>query len=220
MRTNAVRCVTALAFAGLVLTGCGSAQSEFSTPFASTTSTNLDDAQIQLRGTTEGTTANFLPRVKPVHGLAVLEGIRPKILDPVSPLQCVPFAREASGISIYGDAKNWWRLAEGRYAKATRPEVGAVIVMKGYRTTRRGHVAVVKQIVDERTIVVDHANWGNDGRIHLNAPMRDESPKNDWSKVRVWYTPGNAWGKRIYRTRGFILPTTAVATLDHDSSRN
>ena len=106
MRTNAVRCLTALAFAGLVLTGCGSAQSEFSTPFASTTSTNLDDAQIQLRGTTEGTTANFLPRVKPVHGLAVLEGIRPKILDPVSPLQCVPFAREASGISIYGDAKN------------------------------------------------------------------------------------------------------------------
>lgn len=211
MRSNAVRCLTAFVFAGLVLAGCGSSPSEFSTPFAATTSTNLDDAQIQLRGTTEGTAANFLPRVKPVDELTVLDGIRPKILDPVSPLQCVPFAREASGISIYGDAKNWWKLAAGRYARGKRPEVGAVIVMKGYRTTRRGHVAVVKQIVDDRTIVVDHANWGNDGRIYLSAPMRDESPKNDWSQVRVWYTPGNTWGKRIYRTRGFILPATAVA---------
>jgi hypothetical protein len=68
--------------------------------------------------------------------------------------------------------------------------------------------------------VVDHANWGNDGRIYLDAPMKDESPKNDWSMVRVWYTPNNAWGKRIYRTRGFILPTTAVASSEQASSRN
>jgi surface antigen len=144
---------------------------------------------------------------------SLLADIRPAVLDPASPLQCVPFAREASGIDIHGDAKNWWRLAAGKYSRTQRPQEGAVMVMKGYRTTRRGHVAVVKQILDDRTIVVDHANWGNDGRIYLSAPVRDESPKNDWSMVRVWYTPAGTWGKRIYRTRGFILPTTAVASV-------
>lgn len=168
---------------------------------------------MQLRGTTEGTAAHFLPRMKPEGaGDGLLAEIRPQILDPVAPLQCVPFARDASGISIYGDAKHWWKLAAGKYPRTRRPQEGAVLVMKGYKTTRRGHVAVVKQIIDARTIVVDHANWGNDGRIYLSAPVRDESPKNDWSMVRVWYTPANKWGQRIYRTRGFILPTTAVAS--------
>jgi surface antigen len=126
-------------------------------------------------------------------------------------VQCVPFAREASGIEIRGDANRWWKLAEGRYTRARRPAEGAVLVMRGYRTARRGHVAVVRQVVDPRTIVVDHANWGNDGRIYLSAPILDESPKNDWSRVRVWHTPTNQWGKRIYKAKGFILPTTAVA---------
>jgi hypothetical protein len=152
-----------------------------------------------------------LPRMKPGDA-ALLAGVQPEILDPDSPLQCVPFAREASGIDIYGDAKNWWKRAAGKYSRTRRPQEGAVFVMKGYRTARRGHVAVVRQVLDSRTIVIDHANWGNDGRIYLNAPVRDESPKNDWSMVRVWYTPANQWGKRIYRARGFILPTTAVAS--------
>jgi surface antigen len=143
-----------------------------------------------------------------------LGSVKPQILDPISPLQCVRFARELSGIDIYGDAKNWWKLAKGKYTRTQRPEVGAVVVMKGYRTTRRGHVAVVQKIIDDRTIVVDHANWGNDGRIYLSAPMRDESKNNDWSQVRVWYTPNNTWGKRIYKTRGFILPATTMASAD------
>jgi hypothetical protein len=71
---------------------------------------------------------------------------------------------------------------------------------------------VVKQIVDRRTIVVDHANGGNDGRIYLPAPVRDLSPKNDWSQVQVWFTPGQQWGRRIYKAKGFILPTTDVAS--------
>ena len=31
-------------------------------------------------------------------------------------LQCVPYARQVSGIRIYGDAHTWWDQAEGRYA--------------------------------------------------------------------------------------------------------
>src|SRR3546814_5614904 len=40
-------------------------------------------------------------------------------VDPSSLLdyvgQCVPFARAASGIQIYGDAWTWWGQAEDRY---------------------------------------------------------------------------------------------------------
>jgi len=149
-----------------------------------------------------------LPSVTP----DVPGNVLPRIVSPTKPLQCVPFARSESGIEIRGNANRWWQLAAGKYQRSRRPEEGAVFVMKGYQTARRGHVAVVKQIVDNRTIVVDHANWGNDGRIYLQAPIRDLSPKNDWSQVQVWFTPGQQWGRRIYKAKGFILPTTAVAS--------
>ena len=99
----------------------------------------------------------------------------------------------------------------GHYERSRQPEQGAILVMRGWRTDRHGHVAVVKEILDDRTIVIDHANWLNDGKIYVNAPVRDESPNNDWSKVRVWYTPGEQWGHRVYLAKGFIYPTTGVA---------
>ncbi len=172
-----------------------------------------------LRGPTEqepareGWLASLLPRPRPESADAMLSAsVKPEILNGQAPLQCVPFARDASGVEIHGDANRWWKLAAGKYTRSRRPQEGAVLVMRGYKTARRGHVAVVRQILDDRTIVVDHANWGNDGRIYLRAPVRDESPKNDWSRVRVWYTPGDQWGHRIYRAKGFIYPTTAVAS--------
>ena len=75
----------------------------------------------------------------------------------------------------------------------------------------RGHLAVVKRLVSPREIVVDHANWLNRGRIHLGTPVRDVSKANDWSKVRVWYTPGKVLGRSTYRTYGFIYPRTQTA---------
>lgn len=140
----------------------------------------------------------------------------PSILDPGKHLECVPYARDESGIQLRGNANRWWQLAAGKYSRTRRPAEGSVFVMKGYQTNRRGHVAVVKQIIDNRTIVVDHANWGNDGRIHKQAPIRDLSPKNDWSQVQVWFTPANQWGRRIYKAKGFILPTSAVADASGD----
>lgn len=41
-------------------------------------------------------------------------------------LQCVPYAREVSGIQIYGDAHTWWDQAEGKFKRGKRPKVGAV----------------------------------------------------------------------------------------------
>ena len=79
---------------------------------------------------------------------AVPGNVLPRIVSPEKPLQCVPYARSESGIEIRGNANRWWQLAAGKYQRSRRPEEGSVFVLKGYQTARRGHVAVVKQIVN------------------------------------------------------------------------
>ena len=130
----------------------------------------------------------------------------PRIVEGALPLQCVPFARSASGIELYGDASTWWTQADGRYPKSQTPAVGSVLVMRGYSDPLRGHVAVVAAVVSEREILVDQANWLNQGEISLSVPVLDVSPNNDWSEVRVWYIPDSHWGGRIYQADGFIHP--------------
>src|SRR6476619_4692051 len=77
--------------------------------------------------------------------------------DSHTPLQCVPYARTHSAIKIYGDAYTWWDKAAGKYPRSTLPEPGAVLVLNNYAGPNRGHVAVVRQVVDAREIRVDHA---------------------------------------------------------------
>jgi hypothetical protein len=135
----------------------------------------------------------------------------PRIVKASARLQCVPFARQASGIAIRGNASTWWRAADGRYRRGGRPRVGAVMALKKTRRLRLGHLAVVTAVLNEREILVDQANWLNRGRIHLNTPVRDVSANNDWSVVRVWYTPGRQFGKRRYPVQGFIYPGPRTA---------
>lgn len=132
----------------------------------------------------------------------------PAILRDRPPLQCVPYARDASGIAIWGDAHTWWTQAEGRYLRARAPEIGAVLVLHSYAGPNRGHVAVVSAVIGPREIRVDQANWLNGGEITLRVPVIDVSPENDWSAVRVWHIPTHAWGARTYPSYGFILPRT------------
>jgi surface antigen len=123
------------------------------------------------------------------------------------PQQCVPFARRLSGVEIYGNANTWWRqAASSAYDRIERPEIGAVMAMLGYRTSARGHVAVVVEVVSERMVLVDHANWLNSGEVTRGVPVRDVSAAGDWSAVQVWHVPGGHWGGRIYGVQGFILP--------------
>ena len=137
----------------------------------------------------------------------------PHVLEGRARLQCAPFAREQSGIEIYGNANTWWGQAAGRYPRSNSPAPGSVLVMGGYNDARRGHVAVVRQVVSSRIILVDHANWLNRGEISTNVPVTDVSPNNDWSEVRVWYIPARQWGARIYRANGFIHPFLLSAAL-------
>ncbi|MBD58609.1 MAG: CHAP domain-containing protein [Citromicrobium sp.] len=129
-------------------------------------------------------------------------------------LQCVPYAREVSGIDIYGDAYTWWEQAAGRFERGQAPRVGAVMAFVPHRNMRLGHVAAVSRVIDSRTVLLDHANWspvdGQRGRIERNVKAVDVSPNNDWSEVRVWYDPLQGLGKTAWPVYGFIYPDEAT----------
>jgi len=136
-------------------------------------------------------------------------GPNPRIVTSGPPQQCVPYARNRSGIAIWGDAWQWWAKAAGRFDRSHAPRAGAVMVLAGYGVAESGHVAVVRRVLNAREIVVDHANWLNRGEVSLDSPVMDVSDDNDWSEVRVWYTPESHYGGRVYRVAGFILPSQA-----------
>ncbi|WP_395331522.1 CHAP domain-containing protein [Novosphingobium sp. BL-8H] len=123
-------------------------------------------------------------------------------------LECVPYARQLSGIRIFGDAHTWWQQAHGRYATGHTPRVGAVMAMQPYANSELGHVATVSKVVDSRTILVSHSNWspinGRRGQIEKNVTVLDVSPENDWSEVRVWYAPIHNLGTTHWPVSGFI----------------
>jgi surface antigen len=126
-------------------------------------------------------------------------------------LQCVPYARALSGVQIKGDAHTWWDQAAGLYDRGSNPRVGAVMAFRPHGGMRLGHVAAVRKILDSRTILVSHANWstigGVRGHIENDVRVEDASDNNDWSRVKVWYSPNNAIGTTEWPLYGFIYPT-------------
>lgn len=128
------------------------------------------------------------------------------VSDSGKPLQCVPYARAHTGIAIYGDAYTWWAKSDGVYAHSESPKLRSVMVLTGYAGPNRAHLAVVSSLVSDREIRIDHANWFNDGAIYRDDPVRDVSPDNDWSEVRIWNIRSQSWGIRTYLVRGFIGP--------------
>jgi len=119
-------------------------------------------------------------------------------------LECVPFARDTSGIHIYGDAHTWWNQAAGKYARGSVPRIGAVLAIRPHGDSALGHVATVSRVVDARTILITHANWSSPGQIERDVTAMDVSPMNDWSQVRVWYAPIGNLGTAHWPVAGFI----------------
>ncbi len=130
-------------------------------------------------------------------------------------LQCVPFARTASGVDIRGDARDWWTAADGRYERGQVPRIGAVMHFPGTRAMPIGHVAVVSAIISDREVLIDHANWspinGRRGQIERGVRAVDVSAAGDWSMVRIWYAPIRDLGLRANPVSGFIYPSTERA---------
>jgi hypothetical protein len=133
-----------------------------------------------------------------------------RIVEAAAPLECVTFARQATGFDLRGDAWTWWGAAKGRYGRGVSPQPGSLLVFKRFRKSA-GHLAVVTRVIDDRLVVASHANWLNSGHIHEHTPIRDVSARGDWSEVRVWYVPGQSWGRRVYPAYGFIYPIPTVA---------
>lgn len=122
--------------------------------------------------------------------------------------QCVPFARAASGIQIYGDAWTWWGQADGKYERGHEPRIGAVIVFAKTSRLPLGHVGVISRIVDSRVALITQANWskidGERGHAEQDVTLFDVSKDNDWSEVRVWYKDMDGLGSSTYPIYGFI----------------
>ena len=162
-------------------------------------------AAVTLFAAACASTPSMAPRTRITHYAGAYDA--PRIVTPSKPQQCVPFARARSGIALYGDAYTWWDQARGRYGEYRSPRVGSVMVLVGYAGPKHGHLAVVRKLVSDREIRVDHANWMNDGRLYLNTPVIDVSRKNNWSQVRVWNTRDGHLGGSTYLVQGFIAPS-------------
>jgi len=118
---------------------------------------------------------------------------------------CVPFARNLSGVEIRGNARTWWKQAQGLFDVGKSPSVGAVMAFSATPSMPLGHVAVVSEVVDDRMLRVDHANWHRN-KVSLGMAVIDVSDKNDWSRVRVESNPGS-FGS-VYPINGFIRPNS------------
>lgn len=136
------------------------------------------------------------------------------------PLQCAPYARDRSGISIHGNAATWWDQAAGAYERGQAPAPGAVLVLKATRSNPYGHVAVVDRIVDGRHVMLDHANWSRPGKIEHDALAEDVSNAGDWSQVRVWYAPSAGMGLRTNAAYGFIYGASRTTSSKVELARN
>ena len=151
--------------------------------------------------------------------------------------QCAPYAREVSGIQIFGNANTWWSQAAGKYERGDVPKVGAVLSFRSTGKMRLGHVAMVAAVVSDREVLLNHANWSRRGGIEHTARAIDVSAAGDWSEVKVFYGPQGGLGTSVYPTNGFIyangapknddrfeedepkLPQLQMASMTKDSGR-
>jgi len=117
-------------------------------------------------------------------------------------ISCVPYARMVSGITVAGNAWQWWDNASGTYARGKRPEVGSVLAFRSNYAMRLGHVAVVSQVINGREILINHANWPRGG-VWRDVAVVDVSVANDWSAVRVERGQSADFGS-VYPVNGFI----------------
>ncbi|MCQ9155761.1 CHAP domain-containing protein [Acidomonas methanolica] len=117
-------------------------------------------------------------------------------------IQCVAFAKSASDVVLKGNAADWWYNARGVYARGQTPEPGSVLNFRAIRRMPLGHVAVVREVESNRSIIIDHSHWGQRG-IARHVRVVDVSPNNDWSAVRIALSDHGRLGS-IYPTYGFI----------------
>ena len=126
--------------------------------------------------------------------------------------EIVAFARAHSLIQLAGNARDWWAKALGVYQRGQAPRPGSVLAFRATGSMPMGHVAVVSKVIDDRHVLLDHANWSRPGQVERGVMAVDVSDAGDWSAVRVWHSPSRSLGLRVSPAFGFIYPA-AEATL-------
>lgn len=147
-------------------------------------------------GSSHAASASDAKRAEVKEAVAVAVANRPK-----GRLWCVPFARAVTGVEIRGNAKTWWAQAAGKYARGDEPQIGAVMAFAASRSMPKGHVAVVSQVLSDREILIDQANWERN-RVTQDTLVVDVSDKGDWSAVKVANSGGTLG--RVNPVNGFI----------------
>jgi len=129
-------------------------------------------------------------------------------------INCVQYVRSVSDVELSGDGWMWWDRAGDRYERGNTPQPGAVMVFKRTKQMVHGHIAIVSELVDERTSRINHSNWaprgGLRGRVDTDVTVQDISDNNDWSAVRVWYEKADNFG-RPYPISGFVYSPSGGA---------
>ncbi len=183
----------------------------------------VSDTVLSMLRKETGLLAPWLPRLAAVTALGALTACggapRPALTTAgitgrglaYPGITCAPFARELSGIALYGDAATWWDAAAGRYRRDSHPTLGAALVFRRESRLPAGHVSVVSRVVGPRQVLVTQANWVS-GELDEDQLVVDVSPDNDWTEVRVWWPPINQLGAHAYPAYGFILPPVPATT--------
>jgi surface antigen len=138
-----------------------------------------------------------------IGGLAVLLGVVCTSTSAYA-INCVAYVLSVTDFHLMGDAWAWWDAAEHVYGRGYVPAEGAVMVFSRTPRMHVGHVAVVRRIVGPREIIIDQANWHH-GRVDHGVSVIDTSDANDWSQVKVEWTPGFHGGP--FPITGFIYPS-------------
>jgi surface antigen len=191
-----------------VLLGALAPDAEATRQQPGTTTTERPAAQQQPRATARPTARAM---VRPVTYR------RPQTTATSAGISCVPYARAVTGMQVTGNGGQWWYNAAGTYARSQRPEPGAVMAFRSSGGMSHGHVAVVRQVLGTREVLIDHANWAGPGirrgSIMQNVAVVDVSDRNDWTAVKVQVGHDQGLFGRTYATFGFIhnRPDTETA---------
>ena len=137
-------------------------------------------------------------------------GAGPRIGGPATAsLECVPYAREVSGIRLYGDAASWWEAAAGQYDRTSQPLPGAVLVFRRTGRLPHGHVSPSSPGCGPRGRSWSARPTGCTAASPAASPWWTSRPATTGARCACGGTRPATLGTTTYPTFGFIAPAFA-----------
>ena len=114
--------------------------------------------------------------------------------------QCAPYAREISGIQIFGNANTWWSQAAGKYERGNTPKVGSVLAFASFGRMPLGHAqgrGLARAVRAEHAVDRAGRHCEVDAVDHPSPPeILDEAVGGDGQRLRHatsldWFVRGS-----------------------------